>query len=214
MMKVLTACLTVFILLAGCGGGDGGKQESKNGSNSASGAETSIQTTTYFPKAQQIKTYKGSGNEFASEVETAFTREGNYLATVSDNGGTRILRIFQLDNKGISIVYEEPEYYDEDAPDIGSLKQAFRPKVILPNPVTLNQRFDDWIVKMVDAAVAVPYGKINKVIVLEKTGEDGSTIQNYWAPGLGIVKKSFYLKDDSGNETVVTTELEKVEAAD
>ncbi|CEG27765.1 hypothetical protein [Bacillus sp. B-jedd] len=243
-MKKLVALFTVLILLTSCSSDNGKKQESKPGDadkagqqdqekqpaketgqksvgkgdsqpdNSSAPPQASIPTDEYFPDAQQTKTFKGTGNEFAGEVETVFTREGNYLATVVDNGGTRILRVYQLDKKGISLVYEEPEYYSEDAPEIESFKQAFKPQLILPNPVKLNQKFDGWIVKKINETVTVPYGKVDKVIVLEQKEEDGSFAETYWAPRLGIIKKAFYMKGASENEPAVTTELERVEQTD
>jgi len=242
-MKKLVALFTVLILLTSCSSDNGKKQESKTGDadkagqqdqekqpaketgqksegkgdsqpgNSTATPQASIPTAEYFPDAQQIKTFKGTGNEFAGEVETIFTREGNNLATVVDNGGTRMLKVYQLDKKGISLVYEEPEYYSEDAPEIDSFKQAFKPQLILPNPVRLNQKFNGWIVKKINETVTVPYGKVDKVIVLEQKEEDGSFVHTYWAPRLGVIKKAFYMKGASENEPAVTTELERVEQA-
>lgn len=190
--------------------GNGGAQTIPD---SSATPEASIPTAEYFPDAQQIKTFKGTGNEFAGEVETIFTREENNLATVVDNGGTRRLKVYQLDKKGISLVYEEPEYYSEDAPEIESFKQAFKPQLILPNPVRLNQKFNGWIVKKINETVTVPYGKVDKVIILEQKEKDGSFVQTYWAPRLGVIKKAFYMKGASENEPAVTTELERVELA-
>ncbi|WP_043932856.1 hypothetical protein [Bacillus sp. EB01] len=192
----------------GTDGSSGGKPtgEGANGEN-----DRPIETGSYFPEGNKIKTFKGTGNEFASEVEHVFTKEGKYIATITDNGGTRMLRIYNLGKKGISIVYEEPEYYSEDAPSIENYKAAFKEQLVLPNPIKLKQSFDGWVVKEIDATISVPYGKISKVIVLEKIGTDGSIVENYWAPRLGIVKKTLYLKDSTGNEMSVTTELEKIE---
>ncbi|WP_059171053.1 hypothetical protein [Bacillus sp. FJAT-27445] len=195
--------------------GNGSSTDSADGGNGTNiGTGTPIQTGAYMPAPNQLKKFKGTGNEYAAEVERVFSKENAYLAAVAENGGTSILRIYQLDKNGISIVYEEPEYYSEDAPDINAYKRTFKPRLILPNPLKPNQQFDGWTVKETDATVKVPYRTLSNAIILEKIGEDGSVVQNIWAPGLGIVKKSFYLKDSSGNETIVTTELEEVEPLD
>ncbi|WP_316569697.1 hypothetical protein [Neobacillus sp. YIM B06451] len=196
----------------GAESGDGGKSGSGTGKEgNDDGTGNSIQTAAYLPTPDQIKTFRGTGNEFASEVERVFSKEGVFIASVTENGGTSVLRIYQVNKEGISIVYEEPEYYSENPPDIAMFKPAFKSRLILPGQLRLNQQFDGWTVKELNATVTVPYGKVSKAIVLEKIGEDGSIVQNSWAPGLGIVKKSFYIKDASGNETSVTTELESIE---
>lgn len=190
-------------------GGNSGSGEGNIGTENGTG--NPIQTAAYLPSSNQIKMFRGIGNEFAAEVERVFTREGEFIATVTENGGTSVLRIYQLGKEGISIVYEEPEYYSENPPDITMFKPAFKSRLILPSPLRLNQQFDGWTVKDLNATVSVPYGTVSKAIILEKTGEDGSIVQNIWAPSLGVVKKSYFLKDASGNETNVTTELESIE---
>ncbi|WP_053367051.1 hypothetical protein [Bacillus sp. FJAT-27245] len=242
-MRKWLAVIGVLFLLGGCAIGDtpkqakdtnqsddggkgqtrpgAGKTPDKNGGKAGNGKNrnengtgNSIQTAAYLPTPNQIKMFRGTGNEFAAEVERVFSKEGEFISTVTENGGTSILRIYRLGKEGISIVYEEPEYYSEDPPDIAKFKPDFKSKLLLPGSVRLNQQFDGWIVKELNATVTIPFGKVSKAIILEKIGEDGSIVQNSWAPGLGIVKKSFYLKDASGNETSVTTELDSIEPGD
>ncbi|RDU34962.1 hypothetical protein DRW41_20295 [Neobacillus piezotolerans] len=189
--------------------GGAGTGTGKDGTENGTG--NPIQTAAYLPSPNQIKMFKGTGNEYAAEVERIFSREGEFFASVTENGGTSVLRIYGLGKEGVSIVYEEPEYYSENPPDIKKFKPAFKPRLVLPSQLRLNQQFEGWTVKDLNAIITVPYGTISKAIILEKIGEDGSIVQNCWAPGLGIVKKSYYIKDTSGSETSVTTELESVE---
>lgn len=166
----------------------------------------------YFPPENVIKHFIGEGNEYASEVETTFKREGEFLVSLGNNGGTQVLRVYQLTQDGIHIVYEVPEYYEESPPSVASLQEQFQTQDVLTVPVEKGRKINGWEIVDIAHELTLPIGTLNDVIVLEKTnGNDESMNRHYWAKQYGLVKKEFYYKNEDAFELMVTTELEKVE---
>ncbi|WP_335378836.1 hypothetical protein [Bacillus sp. JJ1122] len=161
----------------------------------------------YFPAENQIKYFKGTGNEFAEEKETVFKMQGNYLPTIISNGGTSMLKIYKLTDKGIFIVYQQPEYYEKDVPAVTSLEKDFKEIPILTNPISEGTVINGWKIVSSKKNLLLPIGSIKKTVVLEQENQDGSISRQYWAPKYGLVKKEFYMKDSSGSEMLVTSEL-------
>lgn len=165
----------------------------------------------YFPKENIIKHFKGVGNEYASEVETIFQREEEFLPTYVNNGGTQLLVIYQLSNEGIYTVYKQEEYYEETPPSIDKVQGSFQKEEVLISPLEKGRMINDWEIVGINETLSLPYGTLDEIIILEKTYEDGSKSRNYWAKDLGLVKKEYYFKGEDDLELIVTTELEKVE---
>lgn len=165
----------------------------------------------YFPNELIVKHFNGEGNEYASEVETIFQREGEFLPTYVNNGGTQLLVIYQLSKEGIYRVYTQEEYYEETPPSIDSLQDRFQKEEVLKIPLEKGRMVNEWEIVGINETINLPYGDLNEIIVLEKTYEDGSKSRQYWAKELGLVKKEYYFNGEDGLELMVTTELEKVE---
>lgn len=161
----------------------------------------------YFPEQNQVKYFKGTGNEFAEEKETVYERQGDYLPTIVSNGGTNMLKIYKLTNQGIFLVYQEPEYYEDDVPPIASLEEHFQEVPVLTDPIKHGVDINGWKITAVNKTILLPIGTVRHVIILELTNEDGSISRQYWAPKFGIVKKEFYFMHSDGSETVITSEL-------
>ncbi|TKC15466.1 hypothetical protein [Robertmurraya kyonggiensis] len=165
----------------------------------------------YFPPENVIKHFRGEGNEYASEVETIFQREGEFLVSLGNNGGTQVLRVYQLTQNGIHLVYEVPEYYEESPPSVASLQEQFQIQDVLTVPVEKGRMINGWEIVDIAHELTLPIGTLNDVIVLEKTNGNESMNRHYWAKQYGLVKKEFYYKNEDAYELMVTTELEKVE---
>lgn len=161
----------------------------------------------YFPQQNQIKYFKGTGNEFAEEKEIIFELQGSYLPTIVSNGGTSMLKIYKLTDKGIYLVYQQPEYYENYVPEVITLQDSFTEIPILTEPVAEGRVINGWKIISKDKNLLLPIGSIKKAIVLEQVNQDGSITRQYWAPKFGLVKKEFYMKDNSGAETLITSEL-------
>ncbi|MFE8702372.1 hypothetical protein ACFYKX_17380 [Cytobacillus sp. FJAT-54145] len=165
----------------------------------------------YFPKEKQKKFFKGIGNEFAEESEWFYEQEGNYLPSVLENGGTRILKVYKLTSEGLYLVYEEPEFYRDEIPSMETLQSAFKEKPLLLSSLKEGSFIGSWKVIKTNEELTVPLGEMDHVMVLEHSNGDGSISRQYWAPTFGLVKKEFYMEHEDGNETMVTSELERVE---
>lgn len=172
--------------------------------------QAEINIEAYFPKEKQVKYFKGMGNEFATETHTFYEKQGDLLPVIIDNGGTRILKVYQLNEQGIFLVYEQEEYYEDEVPSLQSLQTESKKMSILVKPIKVGEVINGSEIVSVDEELTVQIGTLNKVIVLETKYEDGSLHREYWAPTYGLVKKEFYMKHEDGNETLVTSELEKV----
>lgn len=170
-------------------------------------SDQEISLKTYFPAENQIKYFKGTGNEFAEEKETVFEMQGNYLPTIVSNGGTSMLKIYKLTEKGIYLVYQQPEYYEKNVPAVTSLEKDFKEVPILTNPISEGTVINGWKIVSSNKNLLLPIGSIKKAIVLEQENQDGSISRQYWAPKYGLVKKEFYMKDSSGSEMLITSEL-------
>lgn len=174
-------------------------------------SEESVRIQDYYPPELKVKYFKGEGNEFATEVETLFQREGEYLSSFVNNGGTQILKVYQLSEDGIYVVYEQPEYYEENPPNLETIKNNFQQQEILTAPIEEGHEMEGWKIVAVDETISLPIGNLDEILILEKVYEDGSISKNYWAKELGVVKKEYYYKDGEKIELAVTSELERVE---
>jgi len=170
-------------------------------------SQEDISLKAYFPAENQIKYFKGTGNEFAEEKETVFEMQGNYLPTIISNGGTSMLKIYKLAEKGIYLVYLQPEYYEKDVPAVTSLEKDFKEVPILTKPLAVGTFINGWKIVSSKKNLLLPIGSIKKAVVLEQENQDGSISRQYWAPKFGLVKKEFYMKDSSGSEMLITSEL-------
>lgn len=170
-------------------------------------SDQEISLKKYFPAENQIKYFKGTGNEFAEEQETVFEMQGNYLPTIVSNGGTSMLKIYKLTEKGIFIVYQQPEYYEKDVPAVTSLEKDFKEIPILTNPISEGAVINGWKIVSSKKNLLLPIGSIKNAVVLEQENQDSSISRQYWAPKYGLVKKEFYMKDSSGSEMLITSEL-------
>ncbi|WP_423410600.1 hypothetical protein AABM38_12025 [Heyndrickxia sp. MSNUG] len=170
-------------------------------------SDQKISLKDYFPSENQIKYFKGTGNEFAEEKEIVFEMQGNYLPTIVSNGGTSMLKIFKLTEKGIFLVYQQSEYYEKDVPAVTSLEKDFKEAPILTNPISEGTVINGWKIVSSNKNLLLPIGSIKKAVVLEQENQDSSISRQYWAPKYGLVKKEFYMKDSSGSEMLITSEL-------
>lgn len=195
------------LLLVGC---TADKSPSKESPKTEQPSVETTKMADYYPLENKIYSYKGEGNEYATYKETFYEKEGDYLPSIVDNGGTCVLKVYQFTADGIYLVYEQAEFYDETLPALDSIKSEFKPIPLLVNPLEVGTVFEEW--KIVDkiAKLTLPIGEVHDVLVIEKKGGDKSIVKNYWAAGYGKVMDEFLYTDESGEEFVVTSKLEKI----
>jgi hypothetical protein len=172
--------------------------------------EQTVSLLDYFPNELIEKQFQGIGNEFAQYTETIYEKDGDYYPAIVDNGGTRILRIYRVTDKEISLVHEQPEFYEDTIPSIASLESAFQDKPLLTLPLEIGRMMGDWKLVSLSETVTVPFGTFSDVIVLEKTNEDGSINRQYWVEEYGKVKDEYSQKDENGNVFEVKSELDTI----
>jgi hypothetical protein len=169
--------------------------------------EQTVSLMDYFPNKPIEKQFQGIGNEFAQYTETFYENVDDYYPAIVDNGGTRVLRIYRVTDKEISIVYEQPEFYDEAIPSLSSLEAEFQDKPLLTIPLEVGRTIGDWKLVSNSETVTVPFGTFSDVIVLEKMNDDGSFNRQYWVEEYGKVKDEYSQKDENGNLFEVLSEL-------
>lgn len=150
----------------------------------------------YFPiQADTEYVYEGKGNEFASYTRyyDYIDTENSRVQTRTDNGGTETVRVIELKEGKLSIIYKADECYYRDS---FMLKEA-DPKtaeVLLMEPLAIGTQ---WIlpdgrkryISALETAIDTPSGKYS---ALEVTTEekDGMT-KDYYAPQAGLVKSIY-----------------------
>jgi hypothetical protein len=170
----------------------------------------SINIQDYYPPEMVIKHFKGEGNEYATEVETIFHKEGELLPSFVNNGGTQVLKIYELTSEGLYVVHEEAEFYEDEPPLLEHFQTQYSKQAILMKPLKEEQVINEWRVVATKETLELPIGILEETVVLEKINDNGSVNRHYWSRGYGLVKKE-YVHLEGGVETVVTSELESME---
>lgn len=195
-----------FLLLSGC------TEKEEAPAEKTEPVKEEIKIEDYFPQENKTYTYRGEGNEYSAYTEVFFKRTDSYLPSIVENGGTRILRIYQLTKKGIYLVYEQPEFYDEQIPSFEEMKKQFNPVPLLEKPIKANKTFDDWEIINTNENLSLPTGELRNVIIVEQRDQKNNTIvRKYWAPKTGLVKQEFKTTEENNDEFIVKSELEKIE---
>lgn len=209
-MKKWLLLLLTSLLLVGCVEININKSKNEENPPQPNVEEQTVTLLDYFPNKPIEKKFKGIGNEFAQYTETFYEQDGDYYPAIVDNGGTRVLRIYRVTDKEITLVHEQPEFYEETIPSIASLKSAFQNKPLLTLPLEIGRTIGDWKIVSLSETVFVPFGTFSDVIVLEKTNEDGSINRQYWVKDYGKVKDEYSQKDENGNLFEVKSELDTI----
>lgn len=196
--------LVSFFLLSGC-------SEKQPQPEKPITTTEEIKMDEYFPQQNKTYVFHGEGNEYAGFTEVFYQKTDSYLPSIVANGGTRILRIYELTGRGIYLVYEKPEFYDESIPSLAELKKHFHPVPLIIKPLKAGKTFNGWKITHTNAEIELPIGKVNNVIIIEQEDNENHTfVRRYWAPGMGLVKQEFVSAEENTEEISVTSELETI----
>lgn len=162
----------------------------------------------YFPLLKDTEyAYEGIGNEYASSrVFVDYLDEGkNRIQTRTNNGGTDTVKVIEIKDGKISVIFQEGEcYYRENFLD----HKAEEPDVLLMEPLVQETRWTlpdgrSRSITNMDVEIQTPSGTYHALEVTTE-GED-DLIKDYYAEGIGLVKSIF----ESG-ETEITSALSEV----
>ncbi len=228
---LLTLCL-MMLVLAGCKRNDGSdnqvptvaptaapsitpsaeppKEEVSTTPTPATKEKLSIQD--YYPvEANTQYQYDGEGNEFA-----AYTRYIEFIdentgrvQTRTQNGGTESVRVLEVKDGALSVVYTVNECYYRA--NFLTMTQEL-PEILLMEPL---QKGTAWtlpdgrkrVISSIDASIVTPYGNFQALEVT--TEEENAITKDYYAAGVGLVE-SLYESKDSAGELKVASLLSKV----
>lgn len=149
----------------------------------------------YFPlEADTEYIYEGEGNEFASyrRFIDYIDVENKKLQTRTNNGGTETVRVLQIKDGTLSVIYLENESYNRV--DFMDKEAGTDAEVLLMEPLTKGTQ---WIlsdgrkrsISEENVTVDTPYGSFEALEVV--TESEDSTTKDYYAVGVGLVKSLF-----------------------
>lgn len=159
----------------------------------------------YFPQIpNQVYYYRGEGNEYAEFIMHTDYIEGNLIQQRINNGGTEIVRVFNVDDEKIKIIYEKPEtYYRENF-----IGKENIDKIKIEAPL---EKGNSWVnsgitYEITETQVNIPTGAGNYTAI-EIVAKDGEwTIKEYYSLGVGLIKMVY-----ENPEISISSTLEKIE---
>jgi Sporulation and spore germination. len=170
--------------------------------------EIQLKASDFFPLTLDVhKIYRGSGNEFAGfETYVEYVR-GNLIQLRSINAGTNSVKVYDVSNGALKLVYTEGEiYYRYDFTSCRGDEE-----VLIKEPIKAGT---EWKLKdgakrsitAVNKSIQTPSGSYKALEIT--TIEPDSTTLEYYVKDLGLVKRIFSAKDSGAS---ISSELEKIE---
>ncbi|PIJ99014.1 hypothetical protein [Lysinibacillus sphaericus] len=202
-MKHPILILTVALLLTGC------NEEIKNEPVHPI-VQDQMSLLTFFPPDGSIAYFQGEGNEFASFTLQTTYLDPQHIAQVEDNGGVTLLKIYRITDSKIELIYREPVDSNPRLPS--STEVAAYPvlETVLQQPIQVGTSFQGWTIQSLTAKVDTGTKVYSNVIQVTRT-EDQFTTTNYFAHGVGLIKKEDRMESDQEQPFVVTSTLQKIE---
>ena len=160
----------------------------------------------YFAfKSDERRTYKGTGNEYASYTTVVDYLKDGVAQVRQDNGGTSTISVYALADNAMKKVYTRNETYFKY--DFMSMKNG--DEVLIKEPIQTGNTWtlkdgSVWTITAVDKQVTTPSGTY-RALEVTTTGTD-SAWKDYYAKDIGLIKSEF----TSGGDAI-TSELEKIE---
>ena len=146
----------------------------------------------YFPIRENVKyVYEGRGNEYADYHVYVDYASGNRIQQRVDNGGSVLARVYEIEDGKLTLKLSEGEvYYRENMLD----RTGDSEEVILMEPL---EKGISWTLKDgrertitgTTTEVKTPMGVFTAIEVI--TEGDDSTIVDYYAKGIGLIKTIF-----------------------
>ncbi len=219
--RMLIVICLVPLVLAGCKRNDGADIKAPAVSPTAAPTvtlpsptpiiENTLTIQDYYPVETDLQyQYDGEGNEFAAYTGYIefIDKNAGRVQIRTQNGGTDTVRVLELKDGTLSVVYTVNEcYYRKNF--LAMTQEA--PEIILMEPLQVGTA---WTlpdgrrreISSVDTKVVTPYGTFE---ALEVTTEDeNSVVKDYYAAGVGLVESLYESKEAAGMK--VSSMLSKV----
>jgi len=184
-------------------------EEEENHNDEAS----AVEFNRYFKPADSTAYFIGDGNEYASYSEKTKWLSEDYIATIIDNGGAVIMKVYRIEDHQIVLIVDELVETDPDHlvyPELEALRELPALEIFLAGPLKVGTSFDQrWTIVETDFTLVTPYQTFKNVIVLEETGE-GFTNKKYFVENYGVVKTVSIMSAELTEEVTVTSTLEEI----
>ncbi len=214
-MKRIVPLMLILIFMAvlsfGCTPEQGTKSEDNKTPSAANGEKTE-KVSDYFPATPGSRwVYLGEGNEYASYTQEAVYSKDNMAQFVSNNGGTSMTSIFEINDNYVKRVYQEWEIYDPD----NYLETGFTPNddtIMLKGPIAIgtswtNEASSREIVS-INSNINTPAGSFDNCVKV-KINFENSTIYEYYHKNTGLVKSEFLSQDARVTSTLEEFEIQE-----
>ncbi len=157
----------------------------------------------FLIQADSQYVYEGKGNEYASyTVYTDFVdTANNKVQTRTDNGGSQTVRVIELKDGKVSVIYTANECYYRDS--FMDKTASAESEVLLMEPL---EEGTQWTlpdgkkryISAVDVSVDVPFGQC-KALEVTTEGTDYVT-KDYYAPQVGLIKSVYTSSEANADE--------------
>ncbi|SHI16094.1 Sporulation and spore germination [Sporobacter termitidis DSM 10068] len=202
---VAVLLMAAVLLLSGCGlpGGSSSVPPPPESTGEKSVAD-------YFPvRADTRMTYKGFGSEYAGFVSTVDYIGAGTAQLRTHSGGAESVAVYTVGTDTVTKVFTKDALnYRYDFTDQRALVDVLVMAPLAVGTAWKSGAGEERSITALDAAVSVPYGSFKALEVTTASLVSG-TVKEYYAPGVGLVKRVCIPAGDPASP--VTSELEKFE---
>ncbi len=161
----------------------------------AVGEQEAFTLEDYFPLEVDTEyVYEGAGNEYASyrRFNDYIDASNKKLQTRTENGGTVTVRVLQIKDGALSVVYLANESYIRN--NFMNQTSEADAEVLLMEPLTkgTNWTLSDGRTRTITGekvAITTPYGSFETLEVTTESADN--TTKDYYVAGVGLVKTVF-----------------------
>lgn len=165
----------------------------------------------YFPIKTNIEySYEGLGNEFASYKTHIDYTSKTKIQTHTDNGGTSIIKVYEITNDKITLLFSRPESYYR----YNYLSKNEGSEIILKTPIKVGTT---WVlsdgsirtITNINTNIETDLGSYKTIEVT--TENDGNKTKDYYAKGVGLIKTIYVIGEDTISSTLNNIDKNKSE---
>jgi hypothetical protein len=179
---------------------------SKNENNQETPGQEELSIEEFYPiESDKEYLYVGEGNEYASYrvLIDYIDHNTKRIQTRTNNGGTEMVKVIEIGTNNVSLLYSKEEvYYRDNLLKTEPSKNNI--EILLKEPIKVGTKWtlpDDRVRTITNTSVEIntPLGSYKTIEVT--TEGPHSTIREYYAPGVGLVKSIF---NSEGSEVTST----------